>query len=490
MGRHSRRGPADQTDTTGTSRTPRSRTADTPPDLATGSAAAPSPSPSPTAGTGRRRRAAEAQGDGAQGAPAKGTPTRGAPSDGTPAHGVPAQGTPPHGTPAHGALPHGTPPHGTPHVRGGHPEQREPGGGWGDGGPGAGAGAGAGAGVRRGRAVPGPRQDYVAAFPDELPEGFEPAVETGDGPPAPRDPYASVTDWSDADGLHPDDPGGDGPDTGARGGRRRGRVLAAVAAVAVTAVVAVVVAGQLTGGSKGSAAGAKASPGGARDTEDPASRSDRRPPPAKAPETYDDKMRKTFPMDPKLKASGDFEAMSGFDKAPGKGQLFRYRVDVEKGLGLDGELFAQAVQKTLNDDRSWAHGHARTFERISSGRPDFVVTLASPGTTGTWCAKSGLDTTQDNVSCDSAATDRVMINAYRWAQGAKTYGDAVKKEFGSAILPYRQMLINHEVGHRLGHNHTDCTKSGDLAPVMQQQTKFLEHDGIKCKANPWVFPKS
>ncbi|MET7357085.1 DUF3152 domain-containing protein [Streptomyces sp. NPDC005562] len=533
MGRHSRRGPADQTDTTGTSHTPRSRTADTPSDLATGSASAPSPSPSPTPGTGRRRRAAEAQGDGAQGAPAKGTPKRGAPSDGTPAHGipangtpphgtpahgtpahgtpahgtpahgVPAQGTPPHGTPAHGALPHGTPPQGTPHVRGGHPEQREPGGGWGDGGPGAspgaspgagtGAGASAGVGVRRGRAVPGPRQDYVAAFPDELPEGFEPAVEageSGDEPPAPRDPYASVTDWRDADGLHPDDLGGDEPDTGVRGGRRRGRVLAAVAAVAVTAVVAVVVAGQLTGGSKGSAAGAKASPGGPRDTEDPASRSDRRPPPAKAPETYDDKMRKTFPMDPKLKASGDFEAMSGFDKAPGKGQLFRYRVDVEKGLGLDGELFAQAVQKTLNDDRSWAHGHARTFERISSGRPDFVVTLASPGTTGTWCAKSGLDTTQDNVSCDSAATDRVMINAYRWAQGAKTYGDAVKKEFGSAILPYRQMLINHEVGHRLGHNHTDCTKSGDLAPVMQQQTKFLEHDGIKCKANPWVFPKS
>ena len=24
---------------------------------------------------------------------------------------------------------------------------------------------------------------------------------------------------------------------------------------------------------------------------------------------------------------------------------------------------------------------------------------------------------------------------------------------------------------------------------MLQQTKFLDHDGIKCKANPWVFPK-
>lgn len=73
-----------------------------------------------------------------------------------------------------------------------------------------------------------------------------------------------------------------------------------------------------------------------------------------------------------------------------------------------------------------------------------------------------------------------MINAYRWAQGAETYGDA--------IHPYRQMLINHEVGHRLGFNHVSCSRDGALAPVMQQQTKFLSMDGITCKANPWAYP--
>ncbi|MER6968882.1 DUF3152 domain-containing protein, partial [Streptomyces halstedii] len=157
-------------------------------------------------------------------------------------------------------------------------------------------------------------------------------------------------------------------------------------------------------------------------------------------------------------------------------------VDVEQGLGLEGALFAEAVQKTLNDKRSWAHGGARTFERISSGKPDFVITLASPGTTAEWCAKSGLDTTEDNVSCDSASTERVMINAYRWAQGSTTYGDKIHS--------YRQMLINHEVGHRLGYGHVTCDKDGELAPVMQQQTKFLDHDGIHCRANPWVYPGS
>lgn len=349
--------------------------------------------------------------------------------------------------------------------------------------------------------VPGPRRDYVDAFGDEFADedlfgggASRPSPMRAGAPP--RDPYASVTDWdravdedeqahgelwsAGADG--PGDPADDEAADGKGGGK--GRTFTGIAAAAVTTVLAVVVAGQVTDGPKDSAPKTQAAKDqGSRESGDDASRSDDRPtPPESAPATYETKMAKKYPLDAKLTASGDFDAMAGFDKAPGKGQLFRYRVDVEKGMGLDGELFASAVQKTLNDERSWAHGGGRTFERISSGKPDFVITLASPGTTAKWCAKSGLDTMEQNVSCDSAATERVMINAYRWAQGAKTYGDR--------IHPYRQMLINHEVGHRLGFNHTDCTKDGELAPVMQQQTKFIDHDGIKCKANPWAFPKS
>ncbi|MEU6677541.1 DUF3152 domain-containing protein [Streptomyces sp. NPDC046925] len=461
MGRHSRRGSTDLADNTGSTDTT---------DIASSQGVR-----TPGPGTGRRRRA---PGDG-----------------GTPAHGVP-QATPPRG------VPQATPPHGSPHVRGGHPEQREPGGGWGSG-PHTGAVHGVPGARTAPPRMPGPRREYVDAFDGEHDEdarfnsGATPAVKGATvGPP--RDPYASVTDWgravdedeeahrelwSDADGSDgPGDVADDEAQDGKPGGR--GRTFTGIAAAAVTTVLAVVVAGQVTDGPADSAPKTRAAEGQEqRAAGEDASRSDDRPtPPESAPATYEAKMAKKYPLDAKLTASGDFEAMAGFDKAPGKGQKFRYRVDVEKGMGLDGELFASAVQKTLNDDRSWAHGGGRTFERISSGKPDFVITLASPGTTGKWCAKSGLDTLQQNVSCDSAATDRVMINAYRWAQGAKTYGDR--------IYPYRQMLINHEVGHRLGFNHTDCTKDGQLAPVMQQQTKFLDHDGIKCKANPWAFPKS
>ncbi|MEU6840739.1 DUF3152 domain-containing protein [Streptomyces sp. NPDC046716] len=407
---------------------------------------------------------------------------------------------------------------GGPSARGGHPEQREPGGGWGAPGSAAGTRDGTRTDTRGGartdtraelRSGPGaqsragatpaagtptvprprsgwPRQEYVDAF----------------DAPSRRDPYAGVTDWdTDADEAPGTDASGagagpdDGAATEAEGGREKrgkGLTFTGIAAAAVTTVLAVVVAGQVADGHGGSSGDLSAkSADGSRVHDDSASRSDDRATPSRtaqaAPATYDEKMAKKYPLKADLKASGKFDAVGGFDKAPGRGQKFRYRVDVEKGLGLDGRLFAQAVQKTLNDKRSWAHNSARTFERISSGKPDFVITLASPGTTADWCAKSGLDTTEDNVSCDSAATERVMINAYRWAQGSKTYDDVLH---GGAIHPYRQMLINHEVGHRLGYNHVTCSQDGALAPVMQQQTKFLSFDGITCKPNPWVYPNA
>lgn len=277
------------------------------------------------------------------------------------------------------------------------------------------------------------------------------------------------------------------PDSG-RGTKTR--TYTGMAAAAVTTVLAVVVAVQVVSDGERVQHGTLAATDGGR-ADEAASRSDDRPAPdapAQAPApaqelTYEQKMAQQLPIDAKLTGSGAFDTVPGVAKAPGKGKLVRYRVDVEQGLGLDPQLFAEAVHRTLNDDRSWGHGGTKTFERVPGGEADFVITLASPGTTGKWCAKSGLDTTVDNVSCDSAATDRVMINAYRWAQGSATYGP-------DQMVAYRQMLINHEVGHRLGHGHVSCRTPGALAPIMQQQTKSLDIDGIQCKPNPWVFPGS
>nr|WP_308049189.1 DUF3152 domain-containing protein [Streptomyces sp. TRM72054] len=426
-----------------------------------------------------------ADGTPAHGAPRfpDGTPARGMPRlpDGTPAHGFPRL---PDGTPAHGfpRLPDGTPAHGFPQVRGGHPEQREDGGGWGESSGRTAAETGAPAFPRQRQAPPGPRQDYLNAF-DEQDDVFVRRTPAPASTAHPSDPYASVTDW-DTEADTDDEAPPTGEPASPKGGK--GRAFAGIAAAAVTTVLAVIVAGQVTGQGEDSAAESQSATDQSRDVRDSASRGEGRPTPSDTPSptplTYEQKMDRTYPLSATLDGSGKFDAIPGIDKAPGTGQKYTYRVDVEQGLDLDGELFAQAVQKTLNDDRSWAHNGGRTFERIHSGKPDFVITLASPGTTAEWCAKSGLDTTVDNVSCDSAATERVMINAYRWAQGSETYGDK--------IHAYRQMLINHEIGHRLGYSHVTCDKAGELAPVMQQQTKFLEHDGIRCKANPWPYPTS
>ncbi|MFE9826998.1 DUF3152 domain-containing protein [Streptomyces sp. NPDC005791] len=405
--------------------------------------------------------------------------------------------TPP---PRDGHSPH----HDASQVRGGHPEQREPGGGWGTapqpqydarrdpGAPGGqdvflarqaatarqqAAQQAAGrrtAGPQTGSStlIPGPRREFLEAF-DTTPSRHL--------PPVPPEDTARTA----AGPGGPDDVGGDEDVQAAKGGR--GRTFTGIAAAAVTTVLAVVVAGQVAQDPGDVADDPQTSEVDRQDSEDTSGAADQSAPEVQRheakPLTYAQKMATAFPLAPDLKASGAFEAVAGLAEAPGKGTKYRYRIDVEKGLGLDAGLFAEAVQKTLNDDRSWAHNGAMTFERISSGEPSFVITLASPGTTADWCAKSGLDTTEDNVSCDSAATDRVMINAYRWAQGASTFGP-------DKLLAYRQMLINHEVGHRLGHNHASCRTPGALAPVMQQQTKTLNLDGVKCRPNPWVYPGS
>ncbi|MGW6460970.1 DUF3152 domain-containing protein [Streptomyces sp. NPDC055078] len=377
-----------------------------------------------------------------------------------------------------------------------------------------------------GARIPGPRRDFIEAF-------------DGSGRPGAVDPYASVTAWPEgahADGAPVVVPGtrrdggqgdggqresgpsaddGHGADAGGDGGGDRavgseparpghgratrapaarprnggkGRTFTGIAAAAVTTVLAVVVAGQVTADA-GKKPAAPATGQDRGDEDGSVSRSDdrrdRAPAPAEVrkavPATYEQLMATRFPIDPELTADGSFEVVPGFARAPGKGTRIPYRVDIEKGLGMDGALFAEAVQRTLNDNRSWANNGAQTFERISSGEPKFVITLASPGTTHIWCEKSGLNTADDNVSCDSAATDRVMVNAFRWAQGSETYGP-------KAMYAYRQMLINHEVGHRLGHGHVNCRTEGEPAPVMQQQTKSLDIDGVTCLPNPWAYP--
>lgn len=171
------------------------------------------------------------------------------------------------------------------------------------------------------------------------------------------------------------------------------------------------------------------------------------------------------------RGSGTLTVVPGSVPAPGAAPRMRVRVEVEGGIGADGPAFAAFVMDTLNDPRSWGHGGALSFAR-TDGDADIRVVLASPDTSAALCAPNR---TGGTLSC--GVGDRAIITMYRWLNGIPDYGDD--------RTGYRHYVVNHEVGHVLGHGHAYCDP-GHLAPVMVQQTKGLHG----CLANPWPFPVS
>jgi hypothetical protein len=175
--------------------------------------------------------------------------------------------------------------------------------------------------------------------------------------------------------------------------------------------------------------------------------------------------------------AGTLSLVDGTSAVSGSGPLRRFIVEIEDGIGVDGLLFAQAVEATLGDPRSWGNGGRASFQRVgaaeaAAGQFDFKVSLVSPGSMERYCPGVG---TGGYTSCRYG--DRAVINLARWATAVPDYeGD---------VATYRQYVVNHEVGHALGNReHPPCPGPGQLAPVMQQQTLGL--DG--CVKNPWPYP--
>lgn len=170
---------------------------------------------------------------------------------------------------------------------------------------------------------------------------------------------------------------------------------------------------------------------------------------------------------------GALAVVPGESPAPGEGTVRSVRVEVEEGLPVDGAVLAEAVLTTLNDPRGWSATDGVTFSRTDGDEPSIRVVLASPATTDALCAP--LDT-GGRYSCGNSVTGVAVLNFERWVQGAPDFGDDV--------ATYRQYLVNHEVGHVLGHGHEDCPAPGEVAPVMVQQS--MSTGG--CLPNGWPAP--
>ncbi|MEV1065006.1 DUF3152 domain-containing protein [Streptomyces sp. NPDC050263] len=170
--------------------------------------------------------------------------------------------------------------------------------------------------------------------------------------------------------------------------------------------------------------------------------------------------------------SGTFTTASGSGSRVGTGTPLRYRVDVEDSLDLSTADVARQVEGILADPRGWTADGDSAFQRVSSGAVDFVVRVATPGTVDKICLRGGLNTGGE-YNC--SVNQNVMVNLERWLLATPVYA--------KDVTAYRALIINHEVGHFLGHNHVTCPGAGRPAPAMMQQIKGMKG----CVPNVWPY---
>jgi len=166
--------------------------------------------------------------------------------------------------------------------------------------------------------------------------------------------------------------------------------------------------------------------------------------------------------------TGTLGIVTGETEIVGPGTVWDVRFEIEVDLGVDGPCFAAEALRILNDPRGWGADGDHTFRQVDGDSYDIRLILASPDKTDALCYPVP---TGGIYSCRNG--NLVVLNFWRWEDGADP--------FDGDTTTYRQYLVNHEVGHRLGHDHAGCPGSGLPAPVMMQQTKFTD----PCYPNGW-----
>ena len=147
--------------------------------------------------------------------------------------------------------------------------------------------------------------------------------------------------------------------------------------------------------------------------------------------------------------------------------------------GEVGDLteFANMVFSTLNDPRGWPRAGV-IFQENEGADPNtdpnacsMTLTLAAADQMTSFSTECS-----DEYSC--RVGNDVIINIDRWNNATEGWLNA-----GGTVERYRTMVINHEVGHRLGHldNELTCPAVNQPAPLMQQQSMDL----LGCVPNEW-----
>ncbi|GAA1707315.1 DUF3152 domain-containing protein [Kribbella yunnanensis] len=153
------------------------------------------------------------------------------------------------------------------------------------------------------------------------------------------------------------------------------------------------------------------------------------------------------------------------------GQLLKFQIAMEGGIkGIDQTALARFVRDTYGAQQGWTAGGKFRFEQVGPGeQSDFRLMFVTPETRDTYCGYAPDRYTSCRIG------DRVVLNIARWVHGVPNYG--------ASLTTYRQYMVNHETGHRLGYAHQLCPGTGQPAPVMQQQTLGLHG----CTAYSWPY---
>ena len=143
-------------------------------------------------------------------------------------------------------------------------------------------------------------------------------------------------------------------------------------------------------------------------------------------------------------------------KSQSNPRVVRYRIISWGNVVASLEDFRTKVAETLNDPRGWVRANVR-FEEVSSGYSVSVI-LSDPAHVG---ALSGCSS---ELSCTWG--NQVIINDVRWREGTEP-----SRAAGMSTRDYQHMVVNHEMGHYLGHHkHIESCPNGGPAPIMLQQS--------------------
>ena len=207
-----------------------------------------------------------------------------------------------------------------------------------------------------------------------------------------------------------------------------------------------------------------------------------------SPQTTDTRPPATQATVPPTTVSGAPEQITSIDQLPqsgdgtfipassttgetlGSGNIIEFSVAAEQATGINPDELAATVDLILGDERSWIAEGTVGFRRIESGGV-FTLVVATADTVDRLCAPLR---TNGIFSC--AQNGWIAINLNRWSLATTTWT--------ADLADYRDYVINHEVGHYLARPHIGCPGTGQLAPVMMQQTKGVG----ECQPNGWPYP--